>query len=209
VAKQARAVATRRAIVEAAAGVFVDRGYPGASISEIAERSGVTKGAMYFHFKSKELLAQAVIEQQAEANAALQERFESSDLSALAVLVSMVRELGVQMREDVVVRAAMRLAVEIPASEGEDLGSTYDAWSTPTEAVIGHAIAQGDLRDSIDPVELSRFLVAAFTGIQTVSYASTNLEDLMTRLREMWELLLPGIVAPGREHIIPDMLQRA
>jgi len=209
VAKQARAVATRRAIVEAAAGVFVDRGYPGASISEIAERSGVTKGAMYFHFKSKELLAQAVIEQQAEANAALQERFETSDLSALAVPVSMVRELGVQMREDVVVRAAMRLAVEVPASEGEDLGGTYDAWSTPTEVVIGHAIAQGGLRDTIDPVELSRFLVAAFTGIQTVSYASTNLEDLMTRLREMWVLLLPGIVAPGREHIIPDMLQRA
>jgi len=208
VAQQARAIATRRAIIEAAATEFIEHGFTGASIADIAERSGATKGAMYFHFRSKELLAQAVIEQQQEANAALQEQFVTSDLSALAILVSMVRELGLQMKNDVVVLAAMRLAVEIPESE-QGTGATYEAWAAPTEVVIEHAIAQGDIRDTLEPGTLSRLLVASFTGIQTVSFATTRLDDLMPRLREMWTVMLPGIVAPGREHIIPDVLQRA
>ncbi len=208
-AQQARAVATRNAIVEAAAAEFIEHGFAGASIADIAERAGATKGAMYFHFKSKDLLAQAVIDRQRELNAALQERFASSDLSALAILVSMVRALGELMRDDVVALAAMRLAVEVPDGEDDDRGPTYDAWAGPTSTIISHAVAQGDLRDTIDPEALSRFLVAAFTGIQTASFASTRLDDLLVRLREMWTLLLPGIVAPGREHVIPDMLQRA
>ncbi len=206
--QQARAVATRNAIVEAAAAEFVDHGFAGASISGIAERASVTKGSMYFHFRSKELLAEAVIERQREVNAEIQARFASSDLSALAILVSMVRVLGELMREDVVVLAAMRLAVEVP-QEGDDRGPTYSAWAAPTATVISHAIAQGDLRESLDPEVLSRFLVAAFTGVQTASFASSRLADLPTRLREMWGVLLPGIVAPGREHMIPDVLQRA
>lgn len=207
-AQQARAVATRNAIVEAAAAEFIEHGFAGASIADIAQRAGATKGAMYFHFRSKELLAQAVIERQRELNAELQERFASSDLSALAILVSMVRALGQLMQDDVVALAALRLAVEVPEGDGE-LGSTYEAWAGPTGVIISHAIAQGDLRDTLDPDVLSRFLVAAFTGIQTASFASTRLEDLLPRLREMWTVLLPGIVAPGREHVIPDMLQRA
>jgi AcrR family transcriptional regulator len=207
VAQQARAVATRQAIVEAAAAEFIDHGFTGASVADIAERANVTKGSMYFHFKSKELLAQAVIDRQQEANAEVQARFDSSDLSALAILVSMVRVLGELMRKDVVVLAAMRLAVEVPGDA--DRGPTYNAWAAPTTAVISHAIAQGDLRDTLDPEVLSRFLVAAFTGLQTASFASSRLEDLPERLREMWGVLLPGIVAPGREHMIPDMLQRA
>lgn len=206
--QQARAVATRRAIVEAAASEFIDHGFAGASIADIAARAGVTKGSMYFHFKSKELLAQAVIERQREANAEVQARFASSDLSALAVLVSMVRVLGELMRQDVVVLAAMRLAVEVPQGEG-DRGPTYDAWVGPTTAVIAQAVEQGDLRSSVDPEVLGRFLVAAFTGLQTASFASSRLEDLPERLRDMWGVLLPGVVAPGREHMIPDVLQRA
>jgi AcrR family transcriptional regulator len=208
VAQQARAVATRNAIVEAAAAEFVEHGFAGASIADIAQRAGATKGAMYFHFKSKDLLAQAVIEGQQTLIAALQETFTSSDLSALAILVSMVRELGELMRDDVVALAAMRLAVEVPEG-GDDRGPTYDAWAGSIATVISHAVAQGDLRETIDPDMLSRFLVAAFTGIQTASFATTRLEDLRVRLREMWTVLLPGIVAPGREHVIPDMLQRA
>lgn len=49
-AKQARALQTRRSIVEAAASVFAEYGYERAATSEILRRANVTKGAMYFHF---------------------------------------------------------------------------------------------------------------------------------------------------------------
>src|SRR5262249_59322127 len=49
--------ATRRLILERAAPVFNQRGYAGASMSELVEATGVEKGGIYNHFGSKEELA--------------------------------------------------------------------------------------------------------------------------------------------------------
>ena len=66
-AQQERAVRTRRAVLEAAAGVFAERGYAAATIAEILNRAGVTKGALYFHFDSKAALARGVLEERISA----------------------------------------------------------------------------------------------------------------------------------------------
>lgn len=44
---------TRQDILEAAAHVFVEKGVANASLNEIAERAGVTRGAIYWHFENK------------------------------------------------------------------------------------------------------------------------------------------------------------
>src|SRR5689334_12795925 len=67
-ARQDRAERTRTAILDAAAAVFDERGFSGASLSDILTKAGVTKGALYFHFSSKEELARAVIEEQFSAD---------------------------------------------------------------------------------------------------------------------------------------------
>lgn len=55
--QQQRAIRTRRVFLEAAAEVFDEHGYDAATISAILERAGLTRGALYFHFTSKEELA--------------------------------------------------------------------------------------------------------------------------------------------------------
>lgn len=67
-AQQARAIQTRRSILVAAAAVFDERGYSSATISEILARAGVTKGALYFHFTSKEDLALGVMDVQLDSD---------------------------------------------------------------------------------------------------------------------------------------------
>src|ERR1700752_5120706 len=59
-AKQERAIRTRRAILEAAGAVFDEHGYTSTTIAMVLERAEVTKGALCFHFLSKESLAPAV-----------------------------------------------------------------------------------------------------------------------------------------------------
>src|SRR6266498_5977614 len=51
-------------ILEAAYEVLVEKGYHDASIDEIAARVGISKGAVYLHFASKEDLVVALLEQQ-------------------------------------------------------------------------------------------------------------------------------------------------
>lgn len=56
-------IATRNkeAILEAAIGVFIEKGYDGASIAEIAKRSGLPKANVYYYFGSKETIYRTII----------------------------------------------------------------------------------------------------------------------------------------------------
>src|SRR6266513_2472536 len=51
---------TRDLLLDAAEGIFSTRGFEGASLDEIAETAGYTRGAIYKHFANKEELFLAV-----------------------------------------------------------------------------------------------------------------------------------------------------
>lgn len=53
---------TRARLLQAAGDVIAERGYRGASLDEIALRAGLTKGAVYSNFESKEELFFAVLD---------------------------------------------------------------------------------------------------------------------------------------------------
>lgn len=57
------AQATREAILDAAQRVFLERGVSRTSLEQIASEAGVTRGAIYWHFKDKSDLFLAMIEQ--------------------------------------------------------------------------------------------------------------------------------------------------
>ena len=69
-AKQERAERTRRDVLDAAREVFTRRGFAEASMEEIAERAGVTRGPLYHYFDSKQDLFAAVYEEVEQALAA-------------------------------------------------------------------------------------------------------------------------------------------
>lgn len=53
---------TRQEILDTALELFADQGYDKTSLREIAERVGVTKAALYYHFRSKEDILVALME---------------------------------------------------------------------------------------------------------------------------------------------------
>jgi AcrR family transcriptional regulator len=76
VEKKAR---TRVQLIDAAATVFARRGFVAASLDEVAEEAGLTKGAVYSNFDSKEDLFQTVID--ARLNEPMRHRAEIIDSS--------------------------------------------------------------------------------------------------------------------------------
>ena len=54
--------ATSERIRSAAAELFAEKGYGETSLREIAERLGITKAALYYHYPSKEQLLQAIVQ---------------------------------------------------------------------------------------------------------------------------------------------------
>jgi AcrR family transcriptional regulator len=89
---------TRNALLDAAAEVFAQRGFNGASLDEIAETAGFTRGAIYKNFDGKEDLFFAVMDRLNEkALARFGERFniDASALQDVHAIVQMWREIFV------------------------------------------------------------------------------------------------------------------
>ena len=61
-----RKAETREALLDAAARIFGRRGFHGASVDQVAEEAGFTKGAVYSHFGSKEALFLALLDRHFE-----------------------------------------------------------------------------------------------------------------------------------------------
>ncbi|MGO4780189.1 TetR/AcrR family transcriptional regulator, partial [Lysobacter sp. 2RAB21] len=62
-----RTEATRHALLEAARGLFVSKGYSDTSTPEVAVAAGITRGALYHHFIDKRDLFRQVLQREAKS----------------------------------------------------------------------------------------------------------------------------------------------
>ncbi|MGY0496994.1 ScbR family autoregulator-binding transcription factor [Nocardia sp. FBN12] len=194
--QQDRALATRQQIVRGAASTFDTEGFAGASMGMIVEQSGTTRGALHFHFRTKEELARAVIEEQHCRSIAAVENIDRCNSPAVEQIVMLCHEMARQIVTDPIVRAGIRLTLELTSARGPV--DPYRSWIEACEMLVERARNQGDILDSVSSQSLSRFVISAFTGVQLVSLVLTGREDLELRVDDMWSLLLPGIMPASR-----------
>lgn len=89
-----------RHIASVAARLFATRGYDATSVREIVEAAGVTKPTLYYHFGSKEGLAQALLNVPLERNIARLRRLLDSEYEPVEALASMIEIHFTFFRED-------------------------------------------------------------------------------------------------------------
>lgn len=196
-AKQARAVITREAIVAAAGRVFSRSSYASATMADVIKEAGVTQGALYFHFSSKKDLAEEVIKRQHEISIATGEQHLRSAVSGLEGLVLLSAELARHILEDPVVRAGLRLSTESIEFFPDIISSPYRDWITSAEMFLRRGVAERDIRADLDIEATSFVIMAAFTGVQIVAQATEDL--LVPRIEQMWRVLFRSLVASGKE----------
>ncbi|MEV5606592.1 ScbR family autoregulator-binding transcription factor [Streptomyces sp. NPDC052299] len=195
---QERSERTRRRLVDAAAELFTRSGYASATLGQIAAAAGVTKGALYFHFPSKEALADAVaLHGRTLLREFLDERHATGD-GPVQHLIDLTHWLTLARREDPVVRAAFRLAddgVTAPAGTG----GLRRAWLTEAGRLLGEAEAAGELSadargDGAEALLAALLYGMAPPGADRPAGAGPRPEGGGA----LWQLLLPVLVGPGR-----------
>ena len=203
-AKQQRAAETQAAIIRGAATVFDARGYGDASLSEITKSAEVTKGALYFHYSSKEELALAVIDEQHRIATQSGVAVRASGYPALETIVRILRSFSDLLNNDVVVRAGIRLTFEASAFHA-DVTRPYKDWIREVQSLLRQAIFEGDVSEHIEPDELGNLLVGAYTGVQMVSNILSERQHLLAEADVMCKYLLPSIVHTDRRKLIPQL----
>ncbi|MDB1090274.1 ScbR family autoregulator-binding transcription factor [Streptomyces sp. ACA25] len=184
--KQDRAVQSRQRLLVAAAELFDQYGYQGANVSDIAQRAGMTLGALYFHYGSKQGVAEAVMNAQPQV---IEPLLESDGLQRVIDITLVWAD---RLQVDPLLRAGVRLAVE-QRGHGLSDPSSFDGWAAILTGHLQVAHDRGDLRPDVPPTAVAQFIVGACTGVQLYSQLVTDRADLMDRTCQMWRLLLPGI----------------
>ncbi len=196
--KQDRAVHTSRRLLVAAAELFDQYGYAGTNVADIAKRAGLTLGALYFHYGSKQGVAEAVMNGQPQ----IIEPLLQSDGVQHVIDITLVWAYRLQV--DPLLRAGVRLAVE-QRVHGMNNPTSFNDWAAIMAEHLQKAQDSGDLHPGVDPKAVARFLVGACTGVQLYSQLVSERADLMDRTCEMWQILLPGIAPEAtRAHIVID-----
>lgn len=173
--------ATRRALLDSAAAMFVEKGYAATSLDDVAAGARVTKGAVYHHFSSKRALYEALTEEaEQHAVAAIVEAatgHESPWDGALAGIDAFLHLC--------VDPAYSRLCFqEGPAVMG------FDDWWRQGEVyfvALTRSMLEGlrslGLVDTDDPEVLSQLLFGSITAAALLLARSPDPEALLPRVR--------------------------
>ena len=192
--RQARSEATRRKIIASAVDLFNEIGYPATGLGDIIERAEMTKGALYYHFDSKESLATAIIE---EASANLDQAFRSITQSSAPTLESMIHGAFVvadMLSTDRIARSGAHL-MRAFGEFNDAAARTYQGWLDEMVARAREAIEEGDLRAELDPEAVGEMIVSSMLGAELLSSATSAGADVLERLAQMWKILLPALVS--------------
>jgi len=189
VAQQERAIRTRKAILEAAAAIFDERGYETATISDVLERAEVTKGALYFHFASKETLARGVLEGAVTTEGVLRQDLKLQELVDVMLLMAF------RLPREPMLSAAMRIAVD-PGARAV-FGTRWPDWILLMADLVGQAKARGEVHQHIDEVGTGRLLVGAWTGVCVVTEGLPDEYDLTREIAALLQMVVAGIATPS------------
>ena len=198
---QARARRTRTQILELAADAFGRDGYEGTSLNAVIRASGLTKGAFYFHFASKEELALATFRHKQEQfiERLLSESGEQPD--ALARLEAVLRARVRLLRAEPSFRCVPRLGAELGAKAGP--GSEYARYHELPIGLFSDLVLRGQeegtIRADLDPRPTGEALFAALIGAGQLSRLLSGGSDLERRTEQLLELLVTGLAAPHQE----------
>jgi AcrR family transcriptional regulator len=213
-ARQVRSEVTRRKILDAAIDVFGEVGYAAAAWGTIIERTGMTKGALYHHFDSKESLASDIIDEGSEALVAAFRHACGPGSPALENMIHGTFAIANVISVDKTARAAEQLTAVL-SGFNEAAARSYASWVEEMAAEARRAIAEGDLRDDVDPDVVSQAIVGAMIGTRLLTIAMSGTrtyeqlaDELSARLRQLWAFLLPGVAAEAALPYFEQFLAR-
>lgn len=191
--RQARSEATRRKIIDSAVDLINEIGYPAAGLGDIIERAELTKGALYYHFDSKEALATAIIEEGAES---VLGAFRTSGRTSTPAMENLIH--GSFVVTDVVgtdrVAAASARLLRTFGGFNPAAKSTFQSLLAEMVDCITRAAAEGDVRAELDLESTGASMVASMFGSELLASTLADGTDLRTRVARMWDLLLPALI---------------
>src|SRR5215471_2085119 len=199
--RPARAENGRRDLMDIAIDSFARYGYQATSIDRIAKTAGLTKGAIYYHFKDKEeLLFEAVKNRVSQF-----ERRITADIAAVHDAAAALRRVGELCLEHATKSNHRRLIVTLMV-EALDTNARLSAqfremmrrFRAFLRGIIEVGQRQGVFRADVNAITAAGVYAGAVMGAEIEFYQDPDRIDLRQHLRAFLEQYLAWLAAPPR-----------
>ena len=192
---------TRARILASALSLFVRKGYEHTTFTDIAARLKMTKGAVYWHFETKETLLVALVKEMLEKfQRRLEEFLPKGELTFRAVAGTMVQTAG-RLVEDpksaaffMLMKTRIKWGADSMAATREKLLSR--SMNGPYHAFIKaveNDIAAKRVRPEVNPVAIASVAVSVWDGLVQAKIEHFLECDLTTTLRNTYDAMWQSV----------------
>jgi TetR/AcrR family transcriptional regulator, transcriptional repressor for nem operon len=191
---------TRERLLQAASREIYRSGFQSASLDAILASTGVTKGALYYHFKGKEALGYAVVDEVIAADVRGKwVRPLASGKDPVNALIGAVQSIPVRPED---VRGGCQLnnlAQEMsPLDAGfqKRLAIIFDAWRKAVASTLREGQIHGSVRHDVQPADAAGLLIAMVEGYASLAKNAQDPKVMKAGIRNIvgW---LRSLRAPG------------
>jgi len=193
------AAITRAKVLKAALSVFSVKGYAAATLDDVATAAKVTRGAIYWHFKSKADLYNTLTQELSARGASVVEQTVAEGGTLIDILRRVFVRQCALIEDDKEARAVMELALFKTGLDSELQTGRKKQLEAGNALVDGIAdamrqgIAQGVLRKDLDPVDMARAFIAFENGTIQLWLASPKAFSLKESAESFADILITGL----------------
>jgi TetR/AcrR family transcriptional regulator, transcriptional repressor for nem operon len=184
---------TRERLLQAASREIYRSGFQSAGIDTILASAGVTKGALYYHFKSKEALGYAVVEEiiAPDVHGKWVRPFQSGK-DPIDALIGAVRRIPIRPAD---VRGGCQLnnlAQEMsPLDAGfrKRLATIFDSWREAVARVLREGQTEGSVSRDVEPAAAAALLIAMVEGYGSLAKNAQDPKVMKAGIRSIVDWL--------------------
>ena len=193
------AAVTRSAVLKSALSVFSAKGYAAATLDDVASAAKVTRGAIYWHFKSKADLYNTLVEELSARGASVVQQAVSEGGTLIDILRRVFISQCALIEDDKEARAVMELALFKTGLDPELQAGRKKQIEAGNALIAGIAdamkmgVSQGVLRDGMDPTDMARAFIAFENGAIQQWLASPKSFSLKKSAESFAEILIKGL----------------
>ena len=189
----------KQAAVRAAANVFSEKGFHGASTRDIAERLGIKQGSLYYYFGCKEEALEEVclygLRQYVENMEAIATGDQTFEVKVFAVVTNHLTSYR-EKSEALKVHNDERLY--LPRERRVRLKKLGSRYRKQLEAIFDAGIAAGEVRDTVDSHFAAQSVIGICNGLGELIVRDDDI-DVFDLVRKCTELLLHGTATSKQE----------
>ena len=182
-------------ILAAATAVFAEKGFAKASMNDIVRASGLSKGGVYWHFKSKDALVTAIFDQFFMEQLALLDTVIVGKGTAVAKLQQLAAFTSAGMTA-VAAQFPSPLEFYALAAREESLKNNlqehFQSYRTKIGKLVTQGITDGEFR-SQNGEDVANTIIALFEGLLLMWAIAPDSIDLGTQVETAVQLLLQGL----------------